>query len=250
MEDFRMASSRVGPKGGSALARALTAAGTALKRLDLSDNPLTSDCAPEIAACVAHHPNLTSLNLNDTSLGDEGIAAVCAALEQKSAEAAAALEELELALNEVTVEGAKALARALGTGKFVNLRRLNLRENELEDEGALALCEALSKLPALEQVDLCCNQLQRAGAVGVARALAAGKPPLKCLALDENSISDNGVDQLKGVVKRAFGDEGVLGSLEENDPEGADDDEDDEDDGGEGGADDGGLSAAMAGVKV
>lgn len=267
MEDFRMASSRVGPKGGAALARALAASGgggraqNALRRLDLSDNPLTDGCAQELALCVAHSPLLTALNLNDTSLGDAGVAAVCAALEAKGAEAAAALEELELALNEVTVEGAKALARALGTGKFVNLRRLNLRENELEDAGALALCAALGKLPALEHVDLCCNQLQRAGAVGVARTLAAGTgaagggkpPPLKCLALDENAISEAGVDQLKAVVRKAFGasgGEGVLGPLDDNDPDGADDDDEDDEEGEGEEGDDGGLSAAMAGVKV
>jgi large subunit ribosomal protein L31/Ran GTPase-activating protein 1 len=262
MEDFRMVSSRVGAKGGAALARAL-AQGSELRRLDVSDNPLTSACAPDLAACVARSPKLASLNLNDTSLGDAGVEAVCDALGRKDAASAAALEELELALNEVTARGARALARVLGSGKFVGLKRINLRENELEDEGALALLPALAALPALEHVDLCANQLQRPGAVGVARALAAargrgggGPLPLRCLALDENAISEAGVDQLRAIVKTAFGGgedgEGVLGPLDENDPDAADDDDEEEgeEEGGDGEGDDGGLSAAMAGVKV
>jgi large subunit ribosomal protein L31/Ran GTPase-activating protein 1 len=268
MQDFRMASSRVGPRGGSALARALVAApggvgaAATLRRLDLSDNPLTAECAKDLAACVARHlPSLEALNLNDTGLTDEGVALVCEALagtggggggggaSSSSSCSPFPLEELELALNEITPEGAAAVARALSTGRFPKLRRVNLRENELEDDGALALARggALARLPSLEALDLCGNQLGRAGAVAVARALAASKPPLKLLALDENAISEQGVDLLKEVVKKAFGDEGVLGPLDDNDADGAEDDDDDEE---EGDGDDGGLSAAMAGVKV
>jgi len=259
MQDFRMASSRVGTRGGGALARALAslpASPSALARLDLSDNPLTAACASALAACVAHHAgSLVALNLNDTSLTDAGIALVCGALAPDGA--APRLEELELALNEITPRGAVAVARALaGSGR--RLRRLNLRENELGDEGVLlALRGPLEggALPALEHLDLCGNQLGRAGAVGVARALASAspRPPLACLALDENAISEAGVELLRAVVKGAFGGDGVLGPLDDNDADGADEDEDEENEeegGGDGDGDDGGLSAAMAGVKV
>ena len=49
-------------------------------RLDLSDNPMTAEVAPALAAALAAQPTLTALNLNDTSLTDEGIATVCKAL--------------------------------------------------------------------------------------------------------------------------------------------------------------------------
>ena len=48
-------------------------------------------------------------------------------------------QELELALNEVTPEGARAVAACVA-GKAA-LRRLNLRENELEDEGAVTIAK-------------------------------------------------------------------------------------------------------------
>lgn len=78
-------------------------------RLDISDNPLTEEVAPALASCLAAQPGLTHLNLNDTSLTDEGVTAVCNAL----AGAAPQLEVLELALNEITAEGARAVAMAV-----------------------------------------------------------------------------------------------------------------------------------------
>lgn len=53
--------------------------------------------------------------------------------------AARAAQELELALNEITPEGAGAVAACVA-GKRA-LRRLNLRENELEDAGALTIAK-------------------------------------------------------------------------------------------------------------
>ena len=55
---------------------------------------------------------------------------VCAALSEPGA--CQQLEELELALNEVTPDGARAVAKALLSKP--KLRRVNLRENELEDK--------------------------------------------------------------------------------------------------------------------
>ena len=48
-------------------------------------------------------------------------------------------QELELALNEITPEGAVAVAACVASKS--SLRRLNLRENELEDEGAVIVAK-------------------------------------------------------------------------------------------------------------
>ncbi len=80
------------------------------------------------------------LNINDTSLTDKGIRDVCLAVAQSSAP----LEEIELALNEITPQGAKAVALALATKP--TLRRVNLRENELEDKGAVVISKAICKV--------------------------------------------------------------------------------------------------------
>jgi Ran GTPase-activating protein 1 len=233
MEDFKLASSRVGPEGGNALARALCA-GTALTKLDLSDNPMTSDVAAALAACVAYQPNLRHLNLNDTSLTDEGIEVVCRALTGSAPK----LEQLELALNEVTPDGAKFLAIAM-LNKPV-LWRVNIRENELEDRGAVVVAKAVAAMPALRVLDACGNQVKRVGAVSLARA-ALSRPALEMLALDENFVSEAGLDEVRGLFEAA-GKAGALGPLDENMEE---DDEELDDDGDDGNGEDE-LSAALA----
>ena len=65
-------------------------------RLDLHDNPITGEVAPHLADLLRSggggggggQPALKALVLNDTSLGDDGVSVVCAAL----AGAAPALE--------------------------------------------------------------------------------------------------------------------------------------------------------------
>ncbi|KAL3151845.1 hypothetical protein ABBQ38_012810 [Trebouxia sp. C0009 RCD-2024] len=221
LEAFRMASSRVGSDGGIALANAMMA-GKCLQRLDLSDNPMTGDVAKALAAMLQHQPHLRALNLNDTSLEDAGVSTIAQALANSAPE----LEELELALNEVTPEGAKELAAALATK--TRLQKLNLRENELEDRGVILLSGPIQSLPALRILDLAHNQVRRAGAVAVAKAVS-DKAQLELLDLDGNEISDSAIDDIKTLLKKA-GKPSVLGSLDENEPDADDDEEDDEED--------------------
>lgn len=72
-------------------------------RLDISDNPMTEEIAPAAAALIRAQPNLKYLNLNDTSLTNDGVVTVALAI----AESAPLLEDLGLALNEVTPQGAR-----------------------------------------------------------------------------------------------------------------------------------------------
>ncbi|GFH14805.1 WPP domain-containing protein, partial [Haematococcus lacustris] len=189
MADFRMASSRVGPSGGIALAKALTT-GRHLVKLDISDNPMTAAVGPALAALVLVQPCLKILNVNDTSLTDKGAMAVAVALGNSSCQ----LEELEMALNEITPAGAKAVAAAVAS-KGGSLKRVNLRENELEDRGAVIIARGLAKAPGLVSIDLCGNQLKRVGAVAVAKAAANSCAGLTLLALDENTVSETGLDE-------------------------------------------------------
>lgn len=171
----------------------------------------SSACAPLPCPCSRVQAKLKALVLNDTSLGDEGVAAVCQALvadgaaPQLEVRAAVRLpacacarqgrprahggcrrpalacfvdtpmlphsqsnetplvllashrQELELALNEITPEGAAAVAAVVAAKP--SLRRLNIRENELEDEGAVVVA----------RVSLPCDGWLRVLAVGLQR---------------------------------------------------------------------------------
>lgn len=221
MQDFKMASSRVGPAGGIALARGLLA-GQCLVRLDLSDNPMTAEVAEALAACIHQQPKLQALNLNDTSLTDEGVTTICASLRG----AAPKLQELELALNEITASGATAVVAAISNKQ--HLEKLNLRENELESAGVAILARALPTLPTLKSLDLAANQVARNGATVVARALvSAGRKSFDRLVLDENYLTDDAVEAVRDLLVGAFGGDSCL-SVEELDPDMAED-EDEED---------------------
>lgn len=65
---------------------------------------MTAEVAEALAQTLTGQPRLRSLVLNDISLTDEGVAPILEAL----VEGAPQLEELEMALNEMTAEGAKA----------------------------------------------------------------------------------------------------------------------------------------------
>lgn len=54
--------------------------GRCLQRLDLSDNPMTSEVAESLADMLKGQPQLRILNLNDTSLEDDGVSTIAAAL--------------------------------------------------------------------------------------------------------------------------------------------------------------------------
>jgi len=78
----------------------------------------------------------------------------------------------------------------------------------------------------LQELDVSNNEIVSAGAVAAAR-LAASKPGFTSLNLNENYISDEGVEELKSVLDAA-GIANVLGSLEENDADMADEPDDDQ----------------------
>lgn len=105
--------------------------------------------------------------------------------------------------------------------KKQKLSALNLRENELEDRGAMLVAAGLRPLRSLKSVDLSQNQVQenregllggklmmqrkdsclgvqigRSGALAVAKAVK-GSSGLQLLGLDENQISETGIEVLK-----------------------------------------------------
>lgn len=50
---------------------------------------------------------------------------------------------------------------------------------------------------ALTTVDLCGNQARRVGVVAVTKAVSAACPSLELLALDENCVSEGGLEEVR-----------------------------------------------------
>jgi large subunit ribosomal protein L31/Ran GTPase-activating protein 1 len=69
----------------------------------------------------------------------------------------------------------------------------------------LLYVQCIDNMAMLQVLDLCSNQLMRPGVLAVARALAARQKVnpvgFDLLALDENAISEEGLDQLREVLK-------------------------------------------------
>ncbi|KAJ4849012.1 RAN GTPase-activating protein 2 [Turnera subulata] len=218
LEDFRCSSTRVGSEGGIALAKALGSC-SRLKKLDLRDNMFGVDAGIALGKALSAFADLTEIYLSYLNLEDEGAEALAKALK----ESAPSLEVLEMAGNDITAKGASSLATCVASKQF--LTKLNIAENELKDEGAILIAKAIeSGHGQLNEVDLSSNAIRRAGARLLAQTVV-GKPGFKLLNIDGNYISDEGIDEVKDIFKNA---PGVLGPLDENDPEGEDFDEIDE----------------------
>ncbi len=65
---------------------------------------------------------------------------------------------------------------------------------ETIDTGS-TLLTSLPQIPALEFLDFCANQIKRVGAVALAKA-AVSRPSLQQLLLDENTISEEGLEEV------------------------------------------------------
>ncbi|XP_050372801.1 RAN GTPase-activating protein 2 [Argentina anserina] len=220
LEDFRCSSTRVSSEGGVALCEALENC-THLKKLDLRDNMFGVEGGIALSRALSKHEHLKEIYLSYLNLEDEGAVALANVLK----ESAPKLEVLDVAGNDITAKAAPALAACIAAKAL--LTQLNLGENELKDEGTIQISQGLEGLSQLKEVDFNSNSIRRAGARVLAQAVVQ-KPDFKLLNINGNFISDDGIDEVKALFKKS---PQMLGSLDENDPEGEDDAEDDEESG-------------------
>ncbi|CAL5337697.1 unnamed protein product [Camellia sinensis] len=217
LEDFRCSSTRVESEGGIALSKALSTC-THLRKLDLRDNMFGVEAGVVLSRALSKHANLTEVYLSYLNLEDHGATAIANALK----ESAPSLEVLEMAGNDITAEAAPILAACIADKHF--LTKLNLSENELKDEGVIQISKALEDCGQLKEVDMSTNLVRRAGARVLAQAVVK-KLEFKLLNINENFISEEGIDELKGIFKTC---PEMLGSLDDNEPDGGNDDDDDD----------------------
>ncbi|KAJ6837516.1 RAN GTPase-activating protein 1 [Iris pallida] len=209
LEDFRCSSTRVASDGGIALAEALESC-NCLKKLDLRDNIFGVEAGIRLSTSLAKLNGITELLLSYLNLEDEGAIAISDALKESLPD----LQVLEMAGNDITVEAAASLASCVASKQ--SLKKLVLSENELKDEGAVLIAQALEEgHKDLQEVDLSTNMIRRVGARSLARAVSTNKRDFIMLNINGNWISDEGIDEVKEILK-----EGVLGPLDENDVEG------------------------------
>ncbi|CAD6250249.1 unnamed protein product [Miscanthus lutarioriparius] len=223
VESFRCSATRIGSDGGVALSEALGRC-TRLKKLDIRDNLFGVDAGLALSETLPKLPDLVELYLSDLNLENEGTKAIANALKQSAPQ----LEVLEMAGNEISARAAPDLAECLMA--MQSLKKLTLAENELKDDGAVIIAKSLEDGHTdLKELDVSTNMLQRVGARCFARAVA-NKPAFVQLNINGNFISDEGIDEVKEILKAGKKSLDVLGSLDENEPDGEPDDEEEEED--------------------
>ncbi|KAL0205983.1 hypothetical protein P9112_001290 [Eukaryota sp. TZLM1-RC] len=164
-----------------ALARALES-NSSLTTLDLHNNQITDEGAGALARALESNCTLTTLHLENNKIADEGASALARALESNCT-----LTTLHLEDNKIADEGASALARALESNS--TLTTLYLEYNDITDEGASALARALESNSSLTTLDLKYNNITAEGASALARALESNCT-LTTLDLKYNNITD------------------------------------------------------------
>jgi len=150
LEHLQLDSCKLGDGGAETLAAGLSAApahGFKLTTLNLTNNDIGDDGTRALAEALPRNQALQTLNLGRNEIGDDGARALAEALPRNQA-----LQTLNLGRNEIGDDGARALAEALPRNQA--LQTLNLGRNEIGDDGARALAEALLRNQALQALDL------------------------------------------------------------------------------------------------
>ncbi|KAL0225974.1 hypothetical protein P9112_013298 [Eukaryota sp. TZLM1-RC] len=132
--------------------------------------------------------SITILQLPNNNITSEGASALARALENNST-----LTRLNLYKNNITDEGASALARALESNS--TLTGLYLRSNNITFKGVSALAHALESNSSLTTLYLQSNNITDEGASALARALESNST-LTELNLRSNNITDEGASAL------------------------------------------------------
>jgi len=93
-------------------------------------------------------------------------------------------------------DGWRLLALALGSCKHKSLKNVELLQNNISDEALVDIITSLSMHPQLNRLDLNGNRLATNGCKTLATLLRCSCTELEHLELDNNGISDEGIDAL------------------------------------------------------
>ncbi|KAF9425123.1 hypothetical protein BGZ76_003407, partial [Entomortierella beljakovae] len=157
---------------------------TTLTSLNLRNNVIGNEGALTLSKALKTSTVLTCLNLMNNLIGKEGALALSEALKTNTT-----LTDLYLGYNSIEKKGALALSEALKTNTV--LTNLNLRYNLIGEGGALALSDALKTNTALTNLDLRNNLIRNEGAHALSEALRTNST-LTTLNLEINSIGNEG----------------------------------------------------------
>jgi len=227
LTDLRFSSTRALEEGSLIVASALKRMGDRifnLRRLDLSDNTFgTTTSVAILADAIGLAPDLVRLNLSECSLGDEGLKEIVKSLWKTEAP----LQYFNVSGNEITAEGAKALAEVLEESLGATVKELVVEDND--EIGGLGVGRIVRSLAgcdsSIEMLRLgfnCCGSVAVKALIHAYGIEGEGMKNLKSLHLDGNAFNES--DILK--LEEKFG--AKLLPMEDNDEDGLSDEEEED----------------------
>lgn len=195
---------------------------SSLRELDIWGCAMDSSDIMALGIVLAHTTHITSINLSNTKLGDDGITLFAETISEnttlediilhscgignRGAEAVAhliatipSLKTIGLDSNLIGDQGAKYLAISLYQPD-VSLSSLSLKENRINEKGVCALAKALRHNSSLKKLDLIRNNVGDKGAKCFAKTLCVNTA-LKTLMLTETKIGEEGAKEIVKSLK-------------------------------------------------
>ena len=213
IETWYLGGNDIDADGFSLISRAIVKS-KSVSSLYLKGNPLGPESVPGLCRLITEMENLRILDLDETRLGDEGVALLFETL--VGATGTIPLEALYLSGNGMSTRAAEALSKLLSQTQCAhNLHSIYLSYNPLGDLGAKALSQALQSATQLRRLTLQSVGLGTEGASALAHSLR-GHPSLRVLDLSQghatvrlgqafNYIEDGALDSLRKLVESTTG---------------------------------------------
>ncbi|KAH7192089.1 uncharacterized protein B0J16DRAFT_332291 [Fusarium flagelliforme] len=184
----------------------------AITNLWFKRNPLGADASEDVYRLITGVKNLRTLDLDQTQLGDRGVADLFNRLADHKMPEGAKLPLKHIYLNGsgISTEGAKAIGKFL-LSPHCGLTSIYASSNPLGDDGADALAQALPKAPYLARLLLQSIGVSTKGAIALCKA-ATGHPTLEVFDLGQayatedlgqayNYIEDEAVPAIQQLIQ-------------------------------------------------
>jgi hypothetical protein len=196
LNKMSLAENKLGEEGTRAICEALEQNKT-LKQLEISggyqsgSNIGGSAGAKHVAKMLGVNGGLMALDLSNNGLEDEGVSAVCEAIQSNKETKLASLNFMHNGIGPVGSKSVAAMVAVTGA-----LTKLSLAQNKLEEAGTKAICEALEQNTTLKELDIngdwqCSNTGGSAGAKHVAKMVRVNGA-LTSVKLGGNKLGDEG----------------------------------------------------------
>ncbi|KAM0561751.1 hypothetical protein ACHAPJ_002920 [Fusarium lateritium] len=183
----------------------------AVTNIWLKRNPLGADASEDVYRLITGVKNLRTLDLDQTQLGDRGVADLFNRLagHEMPEGVKVSLKHIYLNGNGISTEAAKAIGKFL-MSPHCGLTSIYMSSNPLGDDGAEALAQALPKAPYLARLLLQSVGVSTKGAVALCKA-ATGHPTLEVFDLGQayvthdlgqayNYIEDDAVSAIQDLI--------------------------------------------------